>query len=94
MIHVRELISFYLFLNSAGANPWKVVEALRTKLKMHAAALQIPMGAEDNFKGVIDLLKWKALHFEGADGYVCFELLASLCLIEELSPGATNFQTH
>jgi len=35
---------------------------------MHAAALQIPMGAEDNFKGVIDLLKWKALTFEGPDG--------------------------
>jgi len=55
-------------MNSAGANPWKVVDALRSKLKMHAAALQIPMGAEDNFQGVIDLLKWKAVHFEGADG--------------------------
>lgn len=61
---------------SAGANPWKVVEALRTKLKMHAAALQIPMGAEDNFKGVIDLLKWKALSFEGIDGYVS----TSICM--------------
>ncbi|KAG0217660.1 Elongation factor G, mitochondrial [Mortierella sp. NVP41] len=61
-------ICFINKMDRAGANPWKVVEALRTKLKMHAAALQIPMGAEDNFKGVIDLLKWKALHFEGADG--------------------------
>jgi elongation factor G len=59
---------FIFWIHSAGANPWKVVEALRTKLKMHAAALQIPMGAEDNFKGVIDLLKWKALTFEGPDG--------------------------
>ncbi|KAK5814703.1 translation elongation factor G [Linnemannia elongata] len=61
-------ICFINKMDRAGANPWKVVEALRTKLKMHAAALQIPMGAEDNFQGVIDLLKWKALHFEGADG--------------------------
>ncbi|KAF9190951.1 Elongation factor G, mitochondrial [Haplosporangium sp. Z 767] len=61
-------ICFINKMDRAGANPWKVVEALRTKLKMHAAALQIPMGAEDNFKGVIDLLKWKAIHFEGVDG--------------------------
>ncbi|KAF9953628.1 Elongation factor G, mitochondrial [Mortierella alpina] len=61
-------ICFINKMDRAGANPWKVVDALRTKLKMHAAALQIPMGAEDNFQGVIDLLKWKALHFEGADG--------------------------
>ncbi|KAF9929312.1 Elongation factor G, mitochondrial [Mortierella alpina] len=61
-------ICFINKMDRAGANPWKVVEALRTKLKMHAAALQIPMGAEDNFQGVIDLLKWKALHFEGPDG--------------------------
>ncbi|KAF9931605.1 Elongation factor G, mitochondrial [Linnemannia zychae] len=61
-------ICFINKMDRAGANPWKVVDALRTKLKMHAAALQIPMGAEDNFKGVIDLLKWKAIHFEGTDG--------------------------
>ncbi|KAF9106399.1 Elongation factor G, mitochondrial [Mortierella sp. AM989] len=61
-------ICFINKMDRAGANPWKVVDALRTKLKMHAAALQIPMGAEDNFKGVIDLLKWKALYFEGIDG--------------------------
>ncbi|KAG0211286.1 Elongation factor G, mitochondrial [Mortierella sp. GBA30] len=61
-------ICFINKMDRAGSNPWKVVDALRTKLKMHAAALQIPMGAEDNFKGVVDLLKWKALHFEGPDG--------------------------
>ncbi|KAF9412459.1 Elongation factor G, mitochondrial [Podila epigama] len=61
-------ICFINKMDRAGANPWKVVDALRTKLKMHAAALQIPMGAEDNFRGVIDLLKWKALTFEGVDG--------------------------
>ncbi|KAF9172275.1 Elongation factor G, mitochondrial [Mortierella sp. AD011] len=61
-------ICFINKMDRAGANPWKVVDALRKKLKMHAAALQIPMGAEDNFKGVIDLLKWKAIYFEGTDG--------------------------
>ncbi|KAF8930447.1 Elongation factor G, mitochondrial [Dissophora ornata] len=61
-------ICFINKMDRAGSNPWKVVDALRSKLKMHAAALQVPMGAEDNFKGVIDLLKWKALSFEGADG--------------------------
>jgi hypothetical protein len=47
---------------------------------MHAAALQIPMGAEDNFKGVIDLLKWKALSFEGVDGYVSTSICMRRCM--------------
>jgi elongation factor G len=59
----------YIFaLDRAGANPSKIVGQLRQKLKLHAAPVQIPIGSEDNFKGVIDLVKMKAYYHEGAKG--------------------------
>ena len=37
---------------------------------MGAAAVQIPIGFEDKFKGVVDLVRWKAVYNEGVKGYV------------------------
>lgn len=54
--------------NSAGANPFRIVNQIRQKLRMPAAALQIPIGAEDGFKGVVDLVRWKAVYNEGVKG--------------------------
>lgn len=53
---------------SAGANPWRVLGQLRTKLKMNAAAIQIPIGSEDAFEGVVDLVRWKVLKNSGEKG--------------------------
>lgn len=40
----------------------------RSKLKHNAAFVQIPMGLEGNFKGIIDLIEEKAIYFDGALG--------------------------
>lgn len=61
-------ISFINKMDRAGANPFRVIDQLRTKLKLHAAALQIPIGAEDQFRGVVDLTTWKAYYNEGEHG--------------------------
>lgn len=61
-------ISFINKMDRAGANPWRVIDQLRNKLKIPAAAVQIPIGAEDDFKGVIDLVRWKAVRNEGEKG--------------------------
>jgi elongation factor G len=61
-------ISFINKMDRAGANPWRVINQLRTKLKIPAAAVQIPIGAEDEFKGVVDLVRWKAVRNEGEKG--------------------------
>lgn len=55
---------------SAGANPWRVLSQLRTKLKMNAAATEVPVGSEDNFAGVVDLVRWKYIRNEGEKGCV------------------------
>ncbi|KAI5821279.1 elongation factor G, mitochondrial [Pyronema omphalodes] len=61
-------VSFVNKMDRAGANPWKAVEQINKKLKIAAASLQVPIGAEDNFKGVVDLIEMKAVYFEGDNG--------------------------
>ena len=61
-------ISFVNKMDRMGANPWKAVEQINTKLKMPAAAIQIPIGAEDEFEGVVDLIERKAMYFEAPRG--------------------------
>lgn len=61
-------VSFINKMDRAGANPWRVIDQIRQKLKMNAAAVQIPIGAEDSFEGIIDLIRWKAVYNEGDKG--------------------------
>lgn len=55
-------------LDRAGADPWKVIAQLQEKLKLHACAVQLPIGLEEEHKGVVDLVARKAYYFEGKDG--------------------------
>ncbi|CAG8725935.1 15923_t:CDS:10 [Gigaspora margarita] len=66
-------ISFINKLDRIGANPFNVIEQIRQKLKLTAAAVQIPIGLEDDLKGVIDLIKWKAIYNEGSRGETVIE---------------------
>ncbi|KAK2061439.1 elongation factor G [Colletotrichum caudatum] len=63
-------ISFVNKMDRMGANPWKAVEQINKKLKIPAAAIQVPIGAENEFEGVIDLIEKKAYYFEGPRGTV------------------------
>ena len=64
------------FVNKAdrtGANPYRVKEQLCEKLGHHAVLMQVPIGAEDTFEGVVDLVTMKALYFEGKSGDIVRE---------------------
>lgn len=61
-------LAFINKLDRAGANPFRVISAIREKLFLNAAAVQIPIGLEDQHKGVVDLVKMRAYFFEGEDG--------------------------
>src|SRR5690606_6989487 len=61
-------LSFINKMDRMGANPFKAVAQINQKLKIAAAAIQVPIGSEDAFKGVIDLVRMKAIYNEGPRG--------------------------
>lgn len=61
-------ISFVNKMDRMGANPFKVVEMINKKLKFPAAAIQIPIGSEKEFEGVVDLIEMRAIRNEGQRG--------------------------
>lgn len=66
-------ISFINKMDRMGANPFKAVDQVNQKLKIHAAAVQVPIGTEDEFKGVVDLVRMKAIYNEGKKGEIVVE---------------------
>ncbi|KAK4984127.1 Elongation factor G, mitochondrial [Elasticomyces elasticus] len=66
-------ISFVNKMDRMGANPFKAVDQINHKLRIPAAALQVPIGSEDNFKGVVDLIRMKAIYNEGSKGETIVE---------------------
>ena len=65
--HVPRL-AFINKMDRTGANPESVVKQLKEKLGCDAVLMQIPIGREDKFEGVIDLITMKALYFDGSNG--------------------------
>jgi elongation factor G len=61
-------IAFINKCDRNGADPARVIAQLRSKLGHNAVAMQIPMGLEMDFSGVIDLVGMKALYFDGDNG--------------------------
>jgi elongation factor G len=66
-------ICFINKMDRVGANFEKSLESIWQKLSPNAIAMQIPIGAEDKFEGVIDLLTMKALKFEDDFGQIVKE---------------------
>ncbi|MGB9702231.1 MAG: elongation factor G [Candidatus Kapaibacteriota bacterium] len=61
-------IAFINKVDRAGANPDKVVNQLEEKLGHKPVLITMPIGIEDHFEGVIDLIKMKAIYYEGSNG--------------------------
>jgi elongation factor G len=61
-------IAFVNKCDRSGANPFRVVKQLRDKLGHNAVAMQMPIGLESKFEGVIDLVSMKAIYFDGEHG--------------------------
>jgi elongation factor G len=65
--HVPRL-AFINKMDRTGANPQQVVQQLREKMECEAFLMQLPIGAEDEFEGIVDLVTMKANYFDGANG--------------------------
>jgi elongation factor G len=61
-------IAFINKMDRTGANPVSVIQQLESKLGLTAIPLQLPIGAESAFQGVIDLIDRKAIYFDGDKG--------------------------
>ena len=59
-------LAFVNKMDRTGANFFKVYDQMRTRLKASPVPIVIPIGAEENFKGVVDLLKMKAIIWDEA----------------------------
>ena len=65
-----------LFINKmdrTGANFFKVLDQLKLRLKAHPVPIVLPIGAEDEFKGVVDLVKMKGIIWEDENYGIKFE---------------------
>ncbi len=61
-------IAFINKMDRTGANPASVIKQIREKLGVTPLPLQLPMGSESNFAGVIDLITMQAVYFDGTQG--------------------------
>ena len=66
-------LAFVNKMDRTGANFFKVYEQMRARLKANPVPLQVPIGAEDLFEGVIDLVKMKAIIWDVASQGMKFE---------------------
>ena len=66
-------IAFVNKMDRAGADFLRVVTQIRERLNSNAIIMQLPIGAEENFKGVIDLVKMKAIYWEEENMGIKFE---------------------
>jgi len=57
-------IAYVNKMDRLGADFYNVVDEIRNKLKANAVPVELPIGEESSFKGVIDLIKMKALYFD------------------------------
>jgi len=60
-------------MDRTGADYFRVLEQIKTRLGAHPVPMQLPIGAEDSFVGIVDLIKMKAVYWESGNMGVAFE---------------------
>lgn len=71
--HKVPRLAFVNKMDRTGANFFKVVDQMRTRLKANPVPVVVPIGAEDTFTGVVDLIKMKAIIWDEASQGMKFE---------------------
>jgi elongation factor G len=66
-------LAFVNKMDRTGANFFRVYEQMKSRLKANPVPIQVPIGAEENFVGVIDLVKMKAIVWDEASQGIKFE---------------------
>jgi elongation factor G len=66
-------LAFVNKMDRTGANFFKVYDQMKARLKANPVPLQVPIGAEENFKGIVDLIKMKSIIWSEEDKGVSFK---------------------
>ncbi|MGL1834172.1 elongation factor G [Rhodocyclaceae bacterium SMB388] len=82
-------LAFVNKMDRQGANFFKVVDQMKTRLKANPVPIVIPIGAEENFEGVVDLIKMKAIYWDEASQGMQFDYRA---IPAELQSEAENWR--
>ena len=69
-------LAFVNKMDRTGANFLRVVEQMKTRLGANPVVMQLPIGSEENFEGVVDLVTQEAIYWNDADMGTTFELKA------------------
>ncbi len=67
-------IAYVNKMDITGANFFRVLDMIRTRLGANPVAIQLPIGSEDTFIGIIDLVKMDALQYKGDKGEIVEEI--------------------
>jgi elongation factor G len=67
-------LAFVNKMDRSGANFFKVYDQMKSRLKANPVPMQVPIGAEDKFEGVVDLVRMKAIYWDEASQGMKFDL--------------------
>ena len=67
-------LAFVNKMDRIGANFFKVYDQMKTRLKANPVPIQVPIGAEDKFAGVVDLVKMKAIYWDDSSQGMKYEM--------------------
>jgi elongation factor G len=87
-------LAFVNKMDRTGANFNKVVEQLKSRLGAHPVPMQVPIGAEDNFEGVVDLVKMKAIYWDMESQGMKFEYRDIPAELKDVADKARNFMVE
>jgi elongation factor G len=66
-------LAFVNKMDRAGANFMRVYEQIQSRLKAHPVPIQLPIGSEEKFEGIVDLIKMKAIYWDDSSQGTKFE---------------------
>jgi elongation factor G len=76
-------MAFVNKMDRAGANFLRVYEQIKSRLRANPVPIQLPIGAEENFKGVVDLIRMKAIYWNEEDKGMTYEATEMLADCQE-----------
>ena len=80
-------LAFVNKMDRVGANFFKVYDQMKTRLKANPVPIQMPIGAEDKFDGVVDLVKMKAIYWDDSSQGMKYEMRDIPADLAEIAEG-------